>query len=255
MYKIDLNSDLGENYGSFKVGEVDEILDCISSANIACGYHAGDHNVMYDTVLKAKVKNVAVGAHPGFNDIFGFGRRLIPATPEEIYNMIIYQIGALTAFCKVNDLKMQHVKPHGALYNHASVNRDAAKAICNAVNDLDSSLIIFGLSGSVMIDEAMKLKLKVAQEVFADRNYMDDGTLTPRTMKNAMIYDENAAVKRVIRMIIKKEVETVTGKIIPIDADTVCVHGDGSKALLFTQKLKKELREHNISIKSILGVK
>ena len=248
MYRVDLNSDLGESYGNFKVGEVDNILDCISSANIACGYHAGDHNVMPETVLKAKTKNVAVGAHPGFNDLFGFGRRLIPSTPKEIYNMVIYQVGALQAFCKVNNTKMYHVKPHGALYNYAAVNKDAARAICNAVKDLDSSLILFALSGSIMIDEANKLNLKVAQEVFADRNYMDDGTLTPRTMTNAMIHDENLAVKRVIRMITEKKVQTLNGKDILIEADTICVHGDGIKALLFTQKLKKELHNHNISI-------
>jgi 5-oxoprolinase (ATP-hydrolysing) subunit A len=251
MYKVDLNSDLGESYGNFKVGEVDEILECISSANIACGYHAGDHNVMLDTVLKAKAKNVAIGAHPGFNDLFGFGRRLIPSTPKEIYNMVIYQVGALIGFCKINNVKMQHVKPHGALYNHAAVNRDAAKAICDAVKDLDSSLILFGLSGSIMIEEAKKLNLKVGQEVFADRNYMNDGTLTPRTMKNAMIHDENIAVQRVIGMITENKVKTVSGKDIHIEADTICVHGDGSKALLFTQKLKKELQDHSITIEAI----
>ncbi|MCP4181222.1 MAG: LamB/YcsF family protein [bacterium] len=249
MNRIDLNSDLGESYGHYKVGEVDGILNCISSVNIACGYHAGDHNVMAETVLKAKKNDVSIGAHPGFNDLYGFGRRLIPSSSKEIYNMIIYQIGALNSFCLINDIKMNHVKPHGALYNFASINREAAKAIAEAVYDFNSELILYGLSGSFLIEEGEKRGLRVAHEVFADRNYMDDGTLTPRSMINAMITDEKLAVERVIKMIFDKQVLSVNNKVIPIEADTVCIHGDSSRALLFAESLKKELLKNKIQVK------
>ena len=251
MNRIDLNSDLGESYGAFKVGNDVNIIPLITSANIACGYHAGDHNTMKKTVLKAKESNVAVGAHPGFNDLFGFGRRILPATPEEVYNMMVYQIGALQAFCRISDVKMQHVKPHGALYNIAAKDQGIAEAICRAIYDVDPSLIVFGLSGSFLIKESGKLGLKAAQEVFADRNYMPDGALTPRTMKNAVIHDAELAVKRVIQMATEQTVEAVDGSLIPIKADTVCVHGDEPSALLFVQNLVKELANHNITIQSV----
>ena len=248
MNRIDLNSDLGESYGAFKVGNDVNIIPLITSANVACGYHAGDHNVMRKTVLKAKESNVAIGAHPGFNDLFGFGRRILPATPEDVYNMVIYQVGALQTFCRISDVKMQHVKPHGALYNIAAKDQGTAEAICKAIYDVDPSLIIFGLSGSFLISEGEKIGLKVAQEVFADRNYMPDGSLTPRSMKNAVIHDADLAVKRVIQMITEQTVEAVDGTVIPIKADTVCVHGDEPSALLFVQNLVKELANHNITI-------
>ena len=251
MYKIDLNSDLGESFGSFKVGNDANIIPLITSANVACGLHAGDHNVMEATVKKAKECNIAIGAHPGYNDLFGFGRRTLPSTPKEIYNLMIYQVGALQAFCKIHDVKMQHVKPHGALYNVAAKDRNVANAICNAIYDLDPALIIFGLSNSLLIEEAEKLGLKVAQEIFADRNYMPDGSLTPRTMENAVIHDAKIAVERVIQMITEKTVKAVDGTIIDIKADTVCVHGDEPSALLFVQNLIKELKQNNIIIQPV----
>ncbi|HJO91816.1 MAG TPA: 5-oxoprolinase subunit PxpA [Victivallales bacterium] len=249
MRKIDINSDLGESYGHYNIGEVDGILNCISSVNIACGYHAGDHNVMDETVIKAKKYGVSIGAHPGFNDLFGFGRRLLPSSSKEIYNMIIYQIGALNSFCMINDVKMNHVKPHGALYNFASVNRETAKAIADAVHDFNSDLILYGLCGSLLIEEAEKKGIKTANEVFADRNYMDDGTLTPRSMKNAMITDEKQAIERVLKMILDKQVLSINNKVISIKPDTVCIHGDSSNALLFAESLKKELIKNKIEIK------
>ncbi len=251
MNNIDLNSDLGESYGAFKVGNDANIIPLITSANIACGFHAGDHNVMQKTVLKAKESNVAIGAHPGYNDLFGFGRLAVQATPNEVYNMMVYQIGALQTFCHVSNVKMQHVKPHGALYNVAAKNRDIAKAICSAIYDIDPSLLIFGLSGSMLCGEGEKIGLKVAQEVFADRNYMPDGTLTPRTMKNAVIHDADIAVKRVIQMITQQTVKAIDGSTISIKADTVCVHGDEPSALLFVQNLVKELKAHSITIQAV----
>jgi 5-oxoprolinase (ATP-hydrolysing) subunit A len=250
MYKIDLNSDLGESYGAFKVGNDANIIPLITSANIACGFHAGDHNVMKNTVLKAKKHNIAVGAHPGFNDLFGFGRRELSAKPEEVYNMMIYQIGALQTFCNICDVKLQHVKPHGALYNMAAKDQDIAEAICSAIYDIDPTLMIFGLSGSMLVKAGEKLKLKVIQEVFADRNYMSDGTLTPRTMQNAIIHDPVIAVKRVMQMITQQSIHAVDGTLISIKADTICVHGDEPAALIFVQNLVQEMKKHNITIQS-----
>ena len=254
MYKIDLNSDLGESFGAFKVGNDANIIPLITSANIACGFHAGDHNVMRNTVLKAKENSVAIGAHPGFNDLFGFGRRTIQMAPEEIYNMMIYQVGALKTFCNISEVKMQHVKPHGALYNIAAKDKNIAEAICKAVYDIDPSIIIFGLACSHLITEAERLGLQTAQEVFADRNYMPDGALTPRTMSNAVIHNADFAVKRVIQMITEQTVQAIDGTVIPIKADTVCVHGDEPTALLFVQNLVKELEDNNITIQAI-GIK
>ena len=251
MFSIDLNSDLGESYGSFKVGQDDHIIPLITSANIACGFHAGDYNVMHKTVKKAKESGIAIGAHPGYFDLFGFGRRDLQITPDEVYNKMVYQIGALQGFATALNVKMQHVKPHGALYNMAAKNKNIAEAICNAVYDVDSSLILFGLSGSLMIEEGERKGLKVAREVFADRNYMSDGSLTPRSMKNAVIHDSKLAVERVIKMITQHKVETVDGTLIDIMPDTVCVHGDNPSALEFVRFLIEELKSNGIQQKAV----
>lgn len=248
MATVDLNSDLGESFGAFKVGNDEEVLRYISSANIACGFHAGDHNVMMRTVELAKKFGVAIGAHPGLNDLAGFGRRIVEITPEEAYNMVVYQIGALSGVAAAKGVKLDHVKPHGALYNMAAKNKALAEAIAHAVKDVDKSLILFGLAGSALCQEGEKLGLKVAHEVFADRTYQPDGTLTPRSKKNAMIHDPEEAVKRVIRMVKEGKVTAVDGREIPIQADTVCIHGDGPKALAFAQALRKRLEEEEVMI-------
>ena len=201
MYSIDLNSDLGESFGAYKMGRDADIIPLVSSANVACGFHAGDPTIMAKTAKLCKESGAAIGAHPGFNDIVGFGRRNMNVSPEDAKNMIVYQVGALDAFCKSVGIKLQHVKPHGALYNMAAKDAALAKAICEGIYEYDSSLILLGLANSEMIAQAKQIGLPYAQEVFADRAYEDDGTLVARTKPGSMIKDEDEAVSRVIGMI------------------------------------------------------
>lgn len=251
MFQVDLNSDIGESFGAYTIGQDEQILDYITSANIACGYHAGDHNVMHHTVKMAVEKGVGLGAHPGLPDLLGFGRRPMEVDPEDVYNFVVYQVGALQAFAGLYSTSLNHVKPHGALFNMASTDRDLAHAIARAVYDVDSDLILFGLAGSELVQAGQELGLKVAQEVFADRTYQPDGTLTPRTQPNAMIHDSDEAVLRVIRMIKEGKVEAVDGTDVKIQADTICVHGDEPEALLFVQKLRSELLRNGINIRKV----
>lgn len=249
MRYIDLNCDLGESYGVFKIGNDKEVLKHISSANIACGYHAGDHNVLMETVQLAKKYQVNIGAHPGFPDILGFGRREMNLSPREIYNLTLYQIGALNAFTQAEGVKLVHVKPHGALYNMAAKSRLIADAIAQAVADYDSKLILFGLSGSELIQAGKEKGLMTAQEVFADRTYQPDGTLTPRKDQNSMIHDMKIAAQRIIRMVREGKVTAADGTDIAITADTVCVHGDEPAALDFITELKHALTKETIGVR------
>ena len=246
--KIDLNCDLGESFGAYKLGLDDQVFLYISSANVACGFHASDPVVMDKTVALAKDAGVAVGAHPGYPDLQGFGRRNMTISPREVKAMVMYQIGALQAFCTARGLKLQHVKPHGALYNMAGKDEALAMAVCEAIQAVDDSLILLGLSGSKMLEAADKIGLRSAREVFADRAYEEDGSLVARTKPGAMITDEDEAVARVIRMIREGRVTAVTGKDIPIRADSVCVHGDSPKALAFVQKIRAALTAEQIQI-------
>jgi 5-oxoprolinase (ATP-hydrolysing) subunit A len=245
---IDINSDLGESYGSFKVGNDQEVMKYISSANIACGYHAGDHNVMFETVRLAKKLAVNIGAHPGFPDIAGFGRREMKLSAREIYNLTVFQIGALSSICQVNGTKLSHVKPHGALYNMASKDRVIADAIAQAVSDIDPRLVIFGLAGSELIKAGKEKGLRTAQEIFADRTYQSDGTLTSRQEENAMIHDSKLAITRVVRMVKEGKVTAVDGTDLNIQADTICIHGDEPQALKFVTELKQALKKEGIQI-------
>lgn len=249
MSHIDLNCDLGESYGVYKIGNDKEVLKHISSANIACGYHAGDHNVMMETVNLAKRYNVRIGAHPGFPDISGFGRREMNLSPKEIYHLILYQIGALAAFTQAQGVKLVHVKPHGALYNMASTSRPIADAIAQAAADFDPGLILFGLSGSELIQAGKEKGLLTAAEVFADRTYQPDGTLTSRSKPNSMIHDRRFAAQRIIRMVNEGKVTATNGSDITISADTVCVHGDEPSALDFIKELKEALISENIALR------
>lgn len=251
MYSIDLNSDLGESYGAYKMGRDGDIIPLVSSANVACGFHAGDPDVMAKTVALCKENGAAVGAHPGFPDLVGFGRRNMNVSPAEAKNMIIYQVGALDAFCKAAGVKLQHVKPHGALYNMAAKDASLARAICEGIYAYDPSLIILGLANSEMIAQAKEIGLPYASEVFADRAYEDDGTLVARTKPGAMIKDEDEAVNRVIGMVKNKTVKTVSGKEIEICPDSVCVHGDSEKALLFVEKIRRAFENEGIKVRSI----
>ena len=248
MYNIDLNSDLGESLGAYRIGRDEEVIPLISSANVACGFHAGDPSIMAKTVRLCKEHNVAVGAHPGFQDIVGFGRRNMNVAPKDIKNMIIYQVGALDAFCKAEGVKMHHVKPHGALYNMAAKDAAIAQAICEGVYEYNGSLILMGLANSEMIVQAKRIGLPYVAEVFADRAYEDDGTLVARSKPGAMIEDEEEAVNRVIGMIKDHTVKSINGKTIEICPDSVCVHGDSEKALAFIQAMRSAFVKEYISI-------
>lgn len=248
MYKIDLNSDLGESFGAYKIGSDASVIPLISSANVACGFHAGDPVVMAKTVALCKESGCALGAHPGYPDLVGFGRRNLAVSPAEAMTMTTYQIGALDAFCKAAGIKMQHVKPHGAMYNMAAKDAALAKAICEAIYEYDKNLILMGLAGSQMLVQAKEMGLKCAAEVFADRAYEEDGTLVARSKPGSMIEDEEEAVARVIRMIKEGKVTAITGKDIEITADSVCVHGDGPKALAFVEKLRNAFAAEGIEI-------
>ncbi|GIO24504.1 LamB/YcsF family protein [Oceanobacillus sp. J11TS1] len=247
---VDLNCDLGESFGAYQIGQDDSVMEWITSANIACGYHAGDHNVMRATVEKAVRNQVAIGAHPGFQDLQGFGRRRMQVTPEEVFNLIVYQIGALSGFATLFGTRIAHVKPHGALYSMAAVDRELAAAIAEAIYHVDKRMILFGLANSQLIKEGRKRGLQVAEEVFADRTYQPDGTLTPRSASNAIIQDVDVSVSRVIRMVKENKVEAVDGTDIAIQADTICVHGDGAQAAIFVKKLAEALSGQHIQIRA-----
>ncbi|OZU88826.1 lactam utilization protein LamB [Virgibacillus indicus] len=250
--QIDLNCDMGESFGAYTFGSDERLLEHISSANIACGFHAGDPNVMDRTIRLAKKYNVAIGAHPGFPDIAGFGRRMIEFSPEEIYRIVLYQIGSLQAFCKVHQVQMLHVKAHGALYNQAVYQRATAEAIVRAVYDLNPSLILYGLAGSELLKAGREAGLTVASEVFADRTYQPDGSLTPRHDKNSLIQDVDQAVAQVKRMLRSGNVQAVNGELVEIEADTVCVHGDGPHAVGFVENLRKSLTEQGIKVTQLV---
>lgn len=248
MYRVDLNSDLGESFGRYTLGMDDKIIPLITSANVACGYHASDPVVMEKTVAMAKEAGIRVGAHPGFPDLMGFGRRNMVVSSQEAKAYVLYQLGALDAFCWANGVKLQHVKPHGALYNMAAKDYGLARAICQAIAEFDKNLIVLALSGGELARAAQDMGLHTAQEVFADRAYEEDGTLVNRRKEGAMITDEDEAIARVIRMVKEKKVRAITGKDISIQADSVCVHGDGEKALEFVRRIRNALSRENIAI-------
>lgn len=250
MTKIDLNSDLGESFGIYTIGCDEKVLKYVSSANIACGLHAGDPHVIRKTVCLALENNVAIGAHPGLMDLIGFGRRKMDIKPQEAYDLVVYQVGALEAFVKAEGAKMQHVKPHGALYNMAAKDKSLAEAIAKAVYRVNSDLILYGLAGSELTRAGEAIGLKVANEVFADRTYQSDGSLTPRTQADAMIKDEDKAIEQVLTMVQKGIVYTTKGEIVEVKADTVCIHGDSEKALAFANKIKSRLEKANIIVGS-----
>lgn len=241
MKNIDINSDLGESFGAYTLGNDAEVLRYVTSANIACGFHASDPLTMQKAVRQAKEVGVKIGAHPGYPDLVGFGRREMKVSPAELKAMVIYQVGALQAVCKAEGTKLHHVKPHGAMYNMAAKDEKLADAIAEAVAAVDGSLVLVGLSGSCMKAAAEKHGLTFAAEVFADRAYEDDGSLVSRTKPGAMIEDEDLAIRRMLSLIETGTIESSNGKEIRLEADTICVHGDSPKAVAFAQKLREAL--------------
>ena len=231
---IDINCDMGESNDVLKD---QAILDYVTSINIACGYHAGNHTIMHQTVRNAIRKNVHIGAHPGYPDVKGFGRRNMDFSAEEIYNMVVYQVGALQAFVSVEKGSLHHVKPHGALYNQSANNIEKATAIVNAIYDVNPTFILYCLSGSKMVKIAKNKGLQVYEEVFSDRNYNDDGTLVSRQESNALIQTEAEMLEHVKGILMSNEVMSVQQKKINISAQTLCIHGDGPYALDYAKKI------------------
>jgi UPF0271 protein len=250
MQSIDLNCDMGEAFGNYPMPNDDILMDHITSANVACGFHAGDPEVMQHTVAMAIKKKVAIGAHPGLPDLQGFGRRDMKITPNEAYQMVLYQIGALYGFVKAAEGKLHHVKAHGALYNMAAKDVTLSRAIVQAVHDLDPTLILYGLAGSEMISAAKQIGITTAAEVFADRTYQDDGSLTPRTQANALITDEQQSIDQVLMMVKKQQVISVNKKTVALNAETLCLHGDGAHAVEFAKLINNKLKSEGIAVKA-----
>lgn len=249
MLSVDLNCDMGESFGAWRMGGDRELMNFVSSINVACGFHAGDASVMRETVQTAIEKGLAIGAHPGFPDLQGFGRREMKMSAREIYDIVLYQTAALKGICEARGARLHHVKPHGALYNLAAKNAETASAIAEAVKALDKNLVFYGLSNSRLISEAEKIGLKTASEVFADRTYQSDGTLTPRNQPNSLITDTNDAVEQVLQMIKTGTVTASNGEKVFLKAQTVCIHGDGASALEFARRIREKLVENQIMIR------
>lgn len=240
---IDINCDMGEG-----IGNDEAIMPFITSANIACGAHAGDEETIRATILLAKAHGVNIGAHPSFPDRRNFGRTEMVTTPQDVYNLVTEQLFFFRKIADMADATLHHVKPHGALYNMAARDAALAKAIAQAVKDFDATLVVFGLSGSASVIEAERLRLSAWNEVFADRTYQDNGTLTPRSVPGALIEEEEKAVAQVVQMTERGSVTTLSGKEIPIAADTVCIHGDGAYAVQFAEAIFKAVskpQRHN----------
>ncbi len=248
MISVDLNCDMGESFGAWTMGNDSELMDHVSSVNIACGFHAGDASTIRRTVDNAIEKGVAVGAHPSYPDLQGFGRRDMSLSHQEVFDVVLYQVAALKGICEASGARLLHVKPHGALYNQASRDRALSRSIAEAVYKIDNSLIVYGLAGSLLISEAEEVGLRTASEAFADRRYQHDGSLTPRGHSDAVIIDVEKAVEQVLRIIREQSVETIDGYTIPINADTICIHGDGAHALEFASSIRNALLENGVTI-------
>ncbi|WP_316860435.1 5-oxoprolinase subunit PxpA [uncultured Cohaesibacter sp.] len=253
MAVVDLNSDLGESFGAYKIGDDQAMLSIISSANVACGFHGGDPLVMHDTLMTARDNGVSVGAHPGFNDLWGFGRRAIHGDrPEDIEKQMIYQIGAIQGMATALDMRVGHFKAHGALNNMAAVDFDLAMATAKAVKAVDPDMIYVALPGSEMERAAESLGLCVAREIFADRAYTDDGMLVSRKLPGAMIEDAEEAARRMVDFVETGTIESITGKRIPVAIDTICVHGDSAAAVSMATKVREALVSAGIAIRPMV---
>lgn len=252
---IDLNCDLGESFGVHIVGQDEAILPHISSASVACGFHAGDPLHMQRTVSLCRQHNVSIGAHPGFPDLQGFGRREMTMTPKEIYALVLYQLGALAGFTRACGTSLRHVKPHGALYNMAARDAKLARAIACAVRDFDDGLVLFGLAQSELVRAGREQGLAVANEVFADRLYEADGTLTPRSEPNAVIDSAEESAAQVLMMVREGQVRSRTGELAPVVADTICLHGDRPEAAAFARAVRQALDGAGISVRSIMSTR
>ncbi|MCL4424136.1 MAG: LamB/YcsF family protein [Firmicutes bacterium] len=248
---IDLNSDMGEAFGAYRLGQDRELMNYVTSANIACGFHAGDPRVMEETVALAREKGVGVGAHPGFPDLVGFGRREMRLSEAELRSDLIYQMAALDGFCRTVGMKLQHVKLHGALYNMAVSDENLAQAVVRAVRDYDRDLILVASPGSAMIKAGEKLGLPVANEVFADRAYNPDGTLVSRRVPGAVLHDPAEVAGRALEMVREGWVKAVDGSRLPLKADTICVHGDTPGAADLARQIRRLLEGNGVRVRRL----
>ena len=251
MAQVDLNCDLGESFGAYTIGLDDQVIPHVTSVNIACGAHAGDPSVMRNTVRCAHAAGVAIGAHPGYPDLMGFGRRALAMSPNDVYASILYQVGALAAFAKAEGSQLHHVKPHGALYNAAAKDATLAQAIAQAVKDFDDQLILVGLAGSESITAAQNVGLRTASEFFADRAYQENSALVPRTLTGAVITDKQKAIERTLRAVKEGVVESENGTVIPIAADTICIHGDNPAAVAFAAEIHAALEAAGVTVRAL----
>jgi UPF0271 protein len=248
---IDLNCDLGEGFGVYRAGRDEDLLSFVSSANIACGFHAGDPMIMKRTVGLCLANGVAIGAHPGLADLAGFGRREIPCSAEEAYALTTYQIGALLAFVRAEGGRLHHVKPHGALYHMASRDRNLAEAIAEAVYRLVPEAVLYGLPGSELLKAGERLGLRCAKEAFADRTYTPDGGLVPRSHPQAVLPNEEAVLEQAVRLAKGESIASLTGAGIVVKADTLCLHGDHPNAADHARRLRRRLEREGIAVRPV----
>jgi len=248
--QIDLNGDVGESFGAYQIGHDAALIPILTSANIACGFHAGDPGVMRATVALAREHGTAVGAHPGFPDLVGFGRREMKATPREVEDLVAYQIGALAAIAAAQGVRLSHVKPHGALYNMSARDADLADAIARAIASVDPSLRLFGLPGSKSLEAAQRHNVQVVSEAFADRAYRPDGSLVPRSERGSVIDDEAIVVKRAVAIARERMVIAADGTRVPLDVQTICVHGDTPGAALLASRIRTALSDAGIHVRA-----
>ena len=250
MLYIDLNCDMGESYGVYTLGHDEQVMPYVTSINVACGFHASDPINMLKTVKLAKKYGIAIGAHPAFPDLVGFGRRYMAISPEEIKADVIYQIGALWALCKSEGVTLQHVKVHGALYNAAEKDMTVAMAIAQAIKAVDKKLYMICLGNSTMVRAAQNIGVKYVEEAFADRAYTKDGTLVPRKQNGAVIHDVNRVAERVLSMVKDKTVTSIDGTIVEISAQTICVHGDTPGAVAMIKAIRDILDQQGVQMKA-----
>lgn len=250
MRTLDLNCDMGESFGAWKMGDDRAIMPLITSANVACGFHAGDPSTIRATVRLAVDHGVAVGAHPSYPDLQGFGRRAMQISAQECYDLVVYQAGAVEAFARAAGATLHHVKIHGMLYNVAAKDEGLADAIARATKDLGGGVMLYALSGSLMMEAAQRHGVRAVGEVFADRSYQGDGTLTPRGQPGAMITDEAASVAQVLMMVEQGKLRSLDGVEVPVEAGTLCLHGDQPGAVRFAQALRAAFKERGIALRA-----
>lgn len=247
---VDLNCDLGESFGAYVLGDDASLLRFVTSANVACGIHAGDPSVLRRTIRLARLANVSVGAHPGFSDLVGFGRREMLIAPDDLEDLVLYQIAAVAGIARAEGATLRHVKPHGALYNMAARDSRLARAVARAIVAFDASLRLFAPAGSALEGEGAKAGLRVVREGFIDRQYEHDGTLTPRSIPGAVLTDPADIIQRAVQIVQEASVTSRTGEPVRLEAETLCIHGDSPGAAALAHQLREALRRDGISVQS-----